>query len=204
MARFRGIGEAPQQAKRAVVYTNALLARYDIIYQCLLIRQEENEKRMERVSARIYVSGQRKDVERFYAEIIYPDLGRLRDDERFRVTENNMKYEERNKTTGAVERVLRGYSPTLKYRNRPGLWERYVVDWDDIEEKSYGKDLEKVTGVQVTIHLRSDSPSEIKLIYDEMIETKKDVFTVDQDTGIYINRRDYSSRYFGGHFNKAD
>lgn len=156
------------------------------------------------MSLRIYVEGQREDVERFFNEIIYPDLGRLRDNERFRVTENNMKYVERNKTTGAVERLLRGYSPTLKYRNRPGLWERYVVDYDDVERKDYGKDLEKITDVQVKIHLRSDSPSEIKLIYDEMIETKTDLFTVDQDTGLYLNRREYSSRIFGGHFNNPE
>lgn len=156
------------------------------------------------MSLRIYVEGQREDVERFFNEIIYPDLGRLREDERFRVTENDQKYRERNKTKNTVERLLRGYSPTLKYRNRPGLWERYVVEYDDIELKGYGKDLEKITDVQVKIHLRSDSPSEIKLIYDEMIETKKDLFTVDQDTGIYLNRRDYGSRYFGGHFNDPE
>ena len=144
------------------------------------------------MSLRIYVEGQRDDVERFYNEIIRPEFGRLREDERFRVTENNQKYEERNKTTGAVERVIRGYSPTLRYRNRPGLWEKY------------GDDLEKVTDVQVKVHLRSDDPSEIKLFYDEFIEPKKDLFTVEKDTGLYLNRRKYNSRFFGGHFNDPE
>ena len=156
------------------------------------------------MSLRIYVEGQRDDVERFYNEIIRPEFGRLREDERFRVTENNQKYEERNKTTGAVERVIRGYSPTLRYRNRPGLWEKYVVEVEDLDLKRYGDDLEKVTDVQVKVHLRSDDPSEIKLFYDEFIEPKKDLFTVEKDTGLYLNRRRYSSRFFGGHFNDPE
>ena len=132
------------------------------------------------MSLRIYVEGQRDDVERFYNEIIRPEFGRLREDERFRVTENNQKYEERNKTTGAVERVIRGYSPTLRYRNRPGLWEKYVVEVEDLDLKKYGDDLEKVTDVQVKL------------------------FTVEKDTGVYLNRRRYSSRFFGGHFNDPE
>lgn len=156
------------------------------------------------MSLRIYVEGQRDDVERFYNEIIRPEFGRLREDERFRVTENNQKYEERNKTTGAVERLIRGYSPTLRYRNRPGLWEKYVVNIEDVERKDYRKDLEKVTDVQVKVHLRSDDPSEVKLFYDEFIAPKGDQFVIEKDTGLYLNRREYSSRIFGGHFNEAD
>lgn len=156
------------------------------------------------MSLRIYVEGQREDVERFFNEIVYPEFGRLRADDRFRVTENNMEYVERNKTTTNVERVIRGYSPTLKYRNRPGLWEKYVVDLEKLEVKGYGKDLEKITDVQVKIHLRSDAPSEINLFYIEFLEPKGDLFTVDKDTGIYLNRRDYGSRYIGGHFTRSE
>lgn len=156
------------------------------------------------MSLRIYVEGQRDDVERFCLEIIYPEFGRLREDERFRVTENNQKYEERNKKTGAVERLIRGYSPTIRYKNRPGLWEKYVVNIEDVDRKDYGKDLEKVTDVQVKVHLRSDDPSEVKLFYDEFIEPKGDLFTIEKDTGLYLNRREYSSRIFGGHFNDPE
>lgn len=154
------------------------------------------------MSLYVYVEGSREDVERFYNDVIYPDLGRLRSDDRFRVTENNGQYVERNQKTHMIERKLRGYSPTLRYRNRPGLWEKYVVEIESLVMKKYGEDLEKVTDVQVKIHLRSDDPSEIKLFYDEIIEPKGDLFTVEKDTGIYINRRlYYVSRYFGGHFN---
>lgn len=156
------------------------------------------------MSLRIYIEGQQKDVERFFQEIIRPEFGRLREDERFRVTENDQKYRERNKTKHTVERLIRGYSPTLRYRNRPGLWEQYVVEVEDLDLKGYGKDLEKITDVQVKIHLRSDDPSEIKLFFDEFVKPKGDLFTVDQDTGIYMNRRDYGSRYFGGHFNDSE
>jgi len=152
------------------------------------------------VSLYIYVEGQRKDVERFYNEIIYPDFGRLREDERFRVTENDMKYIERNQKTHAVERKLRGYSPTLHYKNRPGLWEQYVVDFESLEEKRFGVDLERITDVQVKIHLRTDDPSEIKLFFDEFIEPKRDRFIIQKDTGLYLNRREYASRIFGGYF----
>lgn len=154
------------------------------------------------MSLYVYVEGSREDVERFYNDVIYPDLGRLRSDDRFRVTENKRQYVERNKKTHIIERKLRGYSPTLRYRNRPGLWEKYVVEIGSLVMKKYGEDLEKVTDVQVKIHLRSDDPSEIKLFYDEFIEPKGDLFTVEKDTGIYINRRlYYVSRFFGGHFN---
>ena len=156
------------------------------------------------MSLRIYVEGQREDVERFCLEIIYPEFGRLREDERFRVTENDQKYRERNKTKNTVERLIRGYSPTLRYRNRPGLWEKYVVRVEDLDLKKYGDDLEKVTDVQVKVHLRSEDPSEIKLFYDEFIEPKKELFKIEKDTGLYLNRRNYSSRYFGGHFNDPE
>lgn len=151
------------------------------------------------MSLRVYVEGQRDDVERFFSEIICPEFGRLRENERFRVTENKSQYVERNKTTGAVERLLRGYSPVLKYRNRPGLWEKYVVE--DVELK---KDLERVSDVQVKVHLRSDDPSEVKLFYDEFIEPKGDQFVIEKDTGLYLNRRNYGSRIFGGHFNDPE
>ena len=151
------------------------------------------------MSLRVYVEGQREDVERFFSEIICPEFGRLRENERFRVTENKSQYVERNKTTGAVERLLRGYSPVLKYRNRPGLWEKYVVE--DVELK---KDLERVSDVQVKVHLRSDDPSEVKLFYDEFIEPKGDRFVIEKDTGLYLNRRNYGSRIFGGHFNDPE
>ena len=151
------------------------------------------------MSLRVYVEGQREDVERFFNEIIYPEFGRLREDERFRVTENKSQYIERNKTTGAVERLIRGYSPVLKYRNRPGLWEKYVVE--DVEPK---EGLGKVSDVQVKVHLRSDDPSEVKLFYDEFIEPKGDQFVIEKDTGLYLNRRRYGSRIFGGHFKEAD
>lgn len=158
------------------------------------------------MSLYVYVEGQREDVERFYNEVIYPNLGRLRENERFRVTENKMQYEERNKTTHTVERKLRGYSPTLKYRNRPGLWEPYVVEIEDIEQqqKKTGKNFEKVKGVQVKIYLRSMDPSEVKLFYDEIIKTKGDLFTVEKDTGFYINWRNYAARVIGGHFNDPE
>lgn len=157
------------------------------------------------MSLYVYVEGSREDVERFYNDVIYPDLGRLRSDDRFRVTENKRQYVERNKKTHIIERKLRGYSPTLRYRNRPGLWEKYVVEIGSLVMKKYGEDLEKVTDVQVKIHLRSDDPSEIKLFYDEFIEPKGDLFTVEKDTGIYINRRlYYVSRFFGGHFTRSE
>lgn len=152
------------------------------------------------MSLYVYVEGQRKDVERFYKDIIYPDFGRLRKDDRFRVTENTQKYYVRNQKTLAVERKIRGYSPTIRYKNRPGLWEQYFVDPESVESKKVGEDLEKIKGVQVKIHLRSDDPSEIKLFFVEFIETKRDLFWIEKDTGLYLNRRGYSSRFFGGHF----
>ena len=151
------------------------------------------------MSLYIYVEGQQKDVERFYNDVIYPNLGRLREDDRFRVTENKQKYYVRNKTKNTVERKLRGYSPTLRYRNRPGLWEKYVVK--DVESKRVGEDLDRVTDVQIKVHLRSDDPSEIRLFIVEIMDRRREVFTVEKDTGIYRNRRGYGSRIFGGHFN---
>ena len=151
------------------------------------------------MSLYIYVEGQQKDVERFYNDVIYPNLGRLREDDRFRVTENRQKYYVRNKTKNTVERKLRGYSPTLRYRNRPGLWERYVLD--EVEPKRVGEDLDRVSDVQIKVHLRSDDPSEIMLFIIEIMDQKTSIFTVEKDTGIYRNRRGYGSRIFGGHFN---
>ena len=148
----------------------------------------------------IYVYGQHDDVERFFDEVLFPDIGNLRDNERFRITENNLKYIERNKTTHAVERRLRGYSPTIRYKNRPGLWEQYFVDRENVESKKYGVDFKKVKDVQIKVHLRSDDPSEIKLIYDEIIEPKGAIFTIENDTETYLNYRGYSSRFLGGHF----
>ena len=153
------------------------------------------------MSLRVYVEGQREDVERFYAEIIYPEFGRLREDERFRVTENNQKYFERNQITHTVEREIRGYSPTLRYRNRPGLWEQYVVD--DVAPKRFGEDLEKIAAVQVKIHLRGDA-SEVKLFFDEFVKPKGERFAIEKDTGLYLNRKGYASRIFGGHFIEAE
>lgn len=151
------------------------------------------------MSLYIYVEGQQKDVERFYNDVIYPNLGRLREDDRFRVTENKQKYYVRNKTKNTVERKLRGYSPTLRYRNRPGLWEKYVVK--DVESKRVGEDLDRVSDVQVKVYLRSDDPSEIMLFIVEIMDQMTEIFTVEKDTGIYRNRRGFGSRTFGGRFN---
>ena len=120
------------------------------------------------MSLYIYVEGQQKDVERFYNDVIYPNLGRLREDDRFRVTENRQKYYVRNKTKNTVERKLRGYSPTLRYRNRPGLWEKYVVK--DVESKRDREDLDRVSDNQVKVYLQSDDPSKIMLCIVDIIE----------------------------------
>ena len=47
---------------------------------------------------------------------------------------------------------------------------------EKLEVKGYGKDLEKITDVQVKIHLRSDAPSEINLFYIEFLFLKKIFF----------------------------
>ena len=152
------------------------------------------------MSLRVFVDGKREDVERFYNEILYPEFGRLRRDDLFRVTENDQKYREK-KTKDTVERRLRGYCPSQRWEEGSELFGKYEVERG--EPKKLGRDLERVTDVQVKIGLQG-THFEIKLFYDEFIEPKGDQFVIEKDTGIYTNMRGNGSRHFGGHFKKAD
>lgn len=152
------------------------------------------------MSLRVFVDGKREDVERFYNEILYPDFGRLRRDDLFRVTENDRKYREK-KTKDTVERRLRGYCPSQRWEKGSELFGKYEVERG--EPKKLGQDLERVTGVQVKIGLQGIH-FEIKLFFDEVIAPKGDLFTVEKDTGIYTNMRGSGSRHFGGHFNDPE
>lgn len=120
------------------------------------------------MSLRIFVDGKREDVERFYNEILYPEFGRLRRDDLFRVTENDQKYREK-KTKDTVERRLRGYCPSQRWEEGSDLFGKYEVEKG--EPKEIGRDLERVTDVQVKIGLQG-THFEIKLFYDEFIEPK--------------------------------
>lgn len=151
---------------------------------------------MSLLSLRVFVDGKREDVERFYNEILYPEFGRLRRDDLFRVTENDQKYREK-KTKDTVERRLRGYCPSQRWEEGSDLFGKYEVEKG--EPKEIGRDLERVTDVQVKIGLQG-THFEIKLFYDEFIEPKGDLFTVEKDTGIYTNPKGSGSRHFGGHF----
>ncbi len=161
------------------------------------------------MSVYIYITAKQEDIDRFWEEIMLPEIHRLYEtklfpDDRsynhqgclFKLTENEGVYRERNKETHVVERFFRGYSPAI-YSKDPKFCGRYTVD--NIIKR---KDVVKMTEVQTKIHLRANFPSELKLFYDEVIETNRDRFCIDKDTGIYINPRGYSSRIFGGHFLK--
>ena len=145
----------------------------------------------------IHVEGQQEDVERFYNEIIFPETGRLRREDLFRVTENDNKYRKRNKKDTTVERRILGYCPIQHWEDTSEIFEKYGVEKG--EPKKIGKDLERVTGVQVKISIRGFH-FEIKLFYDEVIVPKGDLFKVEKDTGIYTNPKGNGSRHIGGHF----
>ena len=149
----------------------------------------------------VYVEGRREDVNRFFTEILEPDFGRLRRDDLFRVTENDLKYRERNKTKNTVERRIRGYCPTQRWEDKSVIFDKYGVEKG--EPKTVGKDIERVTDVQVKISF-TGYHFEIKLFCDEIIAKKTDLFTVEKDTGIYTNRKESGSRQIGGHFNDPE
>lgn len=148
------------------------------------------------MSLRVFVDGKREDVERFFNEILEPEFGRLRRDDLFRVTENDLKYREK-KTKDTVERQIRGYCPVQCWEDSSELFEKYGVEKG--EPKRIGEDFKRVTGVQVKIGL-TGFHFEIKLFYDEFIAPKGDRFVVDKDTGIYTNPKGSGSRHVGGHF----
>ena len=152
------------------------------------------------MSLRVFVDGKREDVERFFNEILEPEFGRLRRDDLFRVTENDLKYREK-KTKDTVERRIRGYCPAQRWEKGSELFEKYKVERG--EPKRLGRDLERVTDVQVKIGLQG-THDEIKLFYDEFIAPKGDRFVIEKDTGIYTNMRGNGSRHFGGHFNDPE
>lgn len=152
------------------------------------------------MSLRIFVDGKREDVERFYKEILYPDFGRLRDADLFRVTENDMQYRGR-KTKEAVERRLRGYCPTQRWKNGSEHFGKYEIERG--EPKRLGHDIERVTDVQVKIGLLG-LHFEVNMFFEEVIRPKSDRFIIEKDTGIYTNFKGYASRQFGGHFNDPD
>ena len=144
----------------------------------------------------VYVYGQRGDVERFYNAIIYPEIGRLRACELFRVTENNMKYIERNKTTHAVERQIRGYCPVQRWESHPEYFE--MLDVEKEEPRRLTSE-ERVKDVQVKIALRGFH-GEIEIFFNEIIAPKSDLFVIEKDTGLYTNMRKMGARRLGGHF----
>lgn len=152
------------------------------------------------MSLRVFVDGKREDVERFFNEILDPEFGRLRRDDLFRVTENDQKYREK-KTKETVERRILGYCPIQCWEDKSVIFDKYGVEKG--EPKKIGKDIERVTDVQVKIGFQGFH-FEIKLFYDEIIAPKTNLFTVDQDTGIYTNPKDNGSRHIGGHFNDPE
>ena len=149
----------------------------------------------------IYVEGHQNDVERFYDTIIYPEIERLHEDNKFLITVNDCKYIPRRENI--VERVIRGYSKTLRYKNRPGLWEQYFVNTDDLTRKTYINIHKYMPDECVTIYLRSYDPSEIKLFYDEFMKSKAEQFVIEEDTDIYHakNRTTIVCRHIYGRFN---
>lgn len=149
----------------------------------------------------VHVEGEREDVERFFNEILEPEFGRLRRDDLFRVTDNDKRYRDRNKKDTTVERRFLGYCPIQCWEDKSVIFDKYGVEKG--EPKVIGRDIERVTDVQVKIGFRGFH-FEIKLFYDEIIAKKTDLFTIEKDTGIYTNPKGNGSRYIGGHFNDPE